>query len=223
MKNHGTALSEGQLAEFLGAGTKALTLIANQLGPDLTDNWARNSGAMQKAFLSALCPLAAPAPLTPHEFAVWKTLKRPADASAEKYRASYKKKGISIGNWADDILGKVDFAEGSGEVDVARVTVKELEFNRATRRDTIYERAFSLGLMALPHWAALELRDNYDDQPNGEWLIAGMEPITGSGGSPKLFYVGRYDDGGRWLGSGWGFAGYEWNPENVFLFAVPRK
>ena len=65
MKNHGTALSEGQLAEFLGAGTKALTLIANQLGPDLTDNWARNSGAMQKAFLSALCPLAAPMPATP--------------------------------------------------------------------------------------------------------------------------------------------------------------
>jgi hypothetical protein len=49
-------LSEDQLAEFVGAGAKALALIANRLGPKLTHNWWRNNEAMQRAFLTALCP-----------------------------------------------------------------------------------------------------------------------------------------------------------------------
>lgn len=56
MPAHGTALNEGQTAEFVGAGTKALILIANQLGPDLAGKWARNGEAMQRAFLGALLP-----------------------------------------------------------------------------------------------------------------------------------------------------------------------
>lgn len=56
MPTHGTALNEGQTAEFVGAGTKALILIANHLGPDLAGNWAQNGEAMQRAFLGALMP-----------------------------------------------------------------------------------------------------------------------------------------------------------------------
>lgn len=56
MPKHGTALTEGQLAEFLGAGVKALALIANDLGPELTHNWSNNGHAMQRVFLSALAP-----------------------------------------------------------------------------------------------------------------------------------------------------------------------
>lgn len=56
MPAHGTALSEGQMAEFVGAGTKALILIANHLGPDRAGHWARNGEAMQRAFLGALLP-----------------------------------------------------------------------------------------------------------------------------------------------------------------------
>lgn len=57
MERHRTALTEGQLAEFLGAGVKALTLIANDLGSELAHNWANNGQAMQHAFISALAPL----------------------------------------------------------------------------------------------------------------------------------------------------------------------
>ncbi len=56
MSKHGTALTEGQLAEFLGAGVKALSLISNNLGPELAHNWANNGQAMQHAFLSVLAP-----------------------------------------------------------------------------------------------------------------------------------------------------------------------
>ena len=56
MSDPETALSDEQLAEFVGAGAKALALIANRLGPKLTHNWSRNNEAMQRAFLTALCP-----------------------------------------------------------------------------------------------------------------------------------------------------------------------
>jgi hypothetical protein len=156
-------------------------------------------------------------------FRIWKTLKRPAHASAAHYRESFKKKGISIGTYADQILDKVDFAEGLGEVDIARVYVRELGFKTNTRRDAIYKKALTSGLAKLPAWAALELRGIYDGQPNGEWLIAGMEPIADRDDDPGLFEVGRRDDGERWLYGAWGSAGREWDPGHGFLFAVPRK
>ena len=61
MPKRGTALNQGRMAEFVSAGTKALILIANELDPDLADNWARNGKAMQNAFLNALMPAERPA------------------------------------------------------------------------------------------------------------------------------------------------------------------
>lgn len=56
LSDHETGLSDDQLAEFVGAGAKALALIANRLGPKLTHHWSRNNEAMQRVFLTALCP-----------------------------------------------------------------------------------------------------------------------------------------------------------------------
>ena len=54
MADHGTALSIGQLADFLSTGTKALTLLADQLGPDLAHKWAGKSELMQERILRVL-------------------------------------------------------------------------------------------------------------------------------------------------------------------------
>ncbi len=53
MRTHGTA-TEGQLAEFLGAGVKALTLIASSLGPKRLEHWSRNGAELEKRFIQAL-------------------------------------------------------------------------------------------------------------------------------------------------------------------------
>ncbi len=47
-------LSEGQLAHFLGEGTKALTPIANRLGTEVVGSWSGNGKAMQSALFEAL-------------------------------------------------------------------------------------------------------------------------------------------------------------------------
>ncbi len=61
MSNHGTTLSAGQRANFLAAGVKALGLIADELGAELCKNWTHNGETLQKTFLNALRPPAAPA------------------------------------------------------------------------------------------------------------------------------------------------------------------
>lgn len=173
-------------------------------------------------------------------FPVWKTLKRPIGASAEYYRASYKKKGINVSVWSNEILGRINFIDGPSEVDIAKVMVKELGFNHAVSRYRVYGQAFAFGLWLLPHWAPPELRDTYDDQPKGEWLVSGTKPLYSRSHDPKLLMlnrdpkllilsrdptllnVGRSDYGDRFLNSDWGSAGNTWHPRYTFLFAIPR-
>lgn len=56
MQTHGTALTDGQLAEFLGNGTRALALIASRLGPQHAHYWDGKSEEMQERLLKALTP-----------------------------------------------------------------------------------------------------------------------------------------------------------------------
>ena len=56
-QTHGTALTEGQFAEFMGNGSKALALIASKLGSQRAHYWDGKSELMQERMLKALMPL----------------------------------------------------------------------------------------------------------------------------------------------------------------------
>ena len=78
MSEHETALTPGQRAEFLGAATKALVLIADKLGPERALYWAGKGERMQELFLQELMMSIIQAhPFNPSEFlgkgwTVWK-------------------------------------------------------------------------------------------------------------------------------------------------------
>ena len=55
-QTHGTALTEGQFAEFMGNGSKALALIAGKLGSQRARYWDGKSELMQERMLKALMP-----------------------------------------------------------------------------------------------------------------------------------------------------------------------
>jgi hypothetical protein len=164
----------------------------------------------------------ASSPPKPTEFQVWKTVKLGAKKSPADYRKALKSQGVSIGTYADQILDKVTVAQVETEVDLVRVTGKQLGFTRATRRDVIYERAKSLGLKLCSAEVGPAIRLDYKDQPKGEWFLIGMEPLLGADGRP-LFYVARDSGGAVWLSSDWGGPGYEWRPEDEWVFVRPRK
>jgi len=159
------------------------------------------------------------------KFNVWKTINLGTGLkTTDDFRKALKGRGFNIGNWANDILGKPAFtaATEATEIDLVKVTVAELGFKKGARHDQIYERAKELGLELCPSEVGPQLRLQYQDQPNGEWLLIGMEPVADSDGDLNVFGVRRHDSG-RWLDGHWGGPGHVWDAGYRWLFCLPRK
>ena len=155
-------------------------------------------------------------------FKIWKTLKLGTGLqTADDFRNALKKIGCQTGNYANDLLGKPEFKAATKEIEVDLVilTTSELTGKREGGTTTeVFAGAERLGLDRCPPEVGPQLRLQYKDQPNGECLLIGMEPISDSGGYLEVFCVER-DDSDRWLDSDCGntedfwFGSYQW----VFL------
>ncbi|MFH1088418.1 MAG: hypothetical protein V1719_01085, partial [Patescibacteria group bacterium] len=130
----------------------------------------------------------------------WKTIELGTQPNADGYRKALKQNGFRISDWANDIMDKPAFtvANQPETIDLVFVTVAELGFPDGATRKDIYEKALSLGLSLCPPEVGSALRLAYPDQPNGEWIFIGMEPITDSDGDLNVFCVARADSD-QWL------------------------
>ncbi len=137
----------------------------------------------------------------PPVFPTWKTITLGTGrTSPDDFRKALSEGSFRVGDWGNDILGRLPSPtyDEETEVELVAVSVADLGFpDRAHRRD-IYERAQERGLSLCPPEVGPELRLAYPDQPRGGWLHVGMEPISDSGGYPHVFRVGA-DGSGRWL------------------------
>jgi len=119
------------------------------------------------------------------EFPVFKTIKLGTHKSVNDLRQSLKDSGNRISDWGNNILGRTNLAESETEVTLHVATVKELTGkNWATNRE-INEVIRSKGYDLCPAEVGPQLRLQYPDQPNGEWIRVAMEPIAGSSGKPS--------------------------------------
>jgi len=153
-------------------------------------------------------------------FPAWKTITLGTSLrTADEFRGALKSNGFHIGDWGNDILDKPAFttAPKETEVDLVVVSVAELGFKNGATRLEIYERSQELGLELCPAEVGPQLRLQYKDQPRGEWLLIGMEPITDSDGHPSVFSVECGDDG-LWLGGNHGHPGSFWPCPNRWVF-----
>ncbi len=163
--------------------------------------------------------------IKPVELKIFKTIKLGTGLkTAGDFSRSLKDNGCNISNWANDILGKSAFTAATEEIEIDLVvkSVAELGFKNGATCQQIYNRANELGLDLCPPEVGPQLRLQYKDQPNNEWLIVAMEPITDSDGDLKLFNVERYDSG-LWLCGYYDYPGNVWNANYRFVFARPRK
>jgi hypothetical protein len=159
------------------------------------------------------------------EFKVFKTIRLGTGLdTADDFRKSLEDNGFRIGGWANDILGKPAFtvAAEETELDLVVVSVADLGFKNRPTREKIYARAKELGLDLCPAEVGPQLRLQYKDHPNDEWLVIGMEPIAGSDGTLELFGVGHVGDG-LWLESCDDNPGSVWSERSRFVFVLPRK
>jgi len=160
-------------------------------------------------------------------WSVWKTIKlgTPNFHSADHFRQALKASGMKLGDWASDILGKPEFtvSDKETELDLVVVTVKELGFKSGATREKVYARAKELGLDLCPPEVGPQLRLQYADQPNNEWILIGMDPIRDSGGYLGVFSVER-GVSGLWLCSGRdGGPDYVWDAGSRWVFIRSRK
>lgn len=160
------------------------------------------------------------------ELKVFKTIKLGTNGlkTADDFRKAIKDKGMRIGDYADDILGKPAFtvATEETEIDLVVVSVAELGFKNGATREQIYIRAKELGLDTCSAEVGPQLRLQYKNQPMSEWLLIAMEPITASVGDLEVFCV--YRDGiDFWLYSDFDDPALVWGPDDRWVFVLPRK
>ena len=160
----------------------------------------------------------------PREWQVWKTITLGTHKDADAIRQALKANGCRISNYGNDILGKPAFsvAHAETELDLVTVSVAQLGFKKGATRKDIYARALQLGLELCPAEVGPQLRLQHKDQPRGEWLLIGMEPITDSGGDLDVFGVFHGDDG-LWLDTFYGSPDYFWRSFGRWVFVLPRK
>lgn len=151
---------------------------------------------------------------------VWRTITVGTFANSFTLRNALDAAGCDIGDSAGEILARPAFTLSATKTDVELIAVSAAELG--FRSDTasladIYARAQQLGFGLAAAEVAPQLRLQYFDQPIGEFLIIGMEPIKTWKGDPVILNVANGGAGLILIGQD-GSAGAEIPVVSRFLF-----
>lgn len=155
-------------------------------------------------------------------FPVFKTITLGVYESGKAYSRALARAGFTIGDWASNILDKIQVSQSRVQLDLVVRSVAELGFDKATRYDAICAKAKELGLQLCPAEVGPTLRLTYSDQPYREWFWIAMEPILDSDGALRVFEV-RHVSSARCLYGYCGTPDCLWDPDDRFIFVLPRK
>jgi len=137
--------------------------------------------------------------------------------NSEEYAKELTKQGYKISDWAGDMLNKMEPLKNNEKADIVSFSVEQLGFPNGATLQEIYNKAKELGLELCPPQVGPELRLNYKDQPNGEYLRIAMESISDRDGDPNLFEVERYGSE-SWLSYDFGRLDHHWPGALRFVF-----
>jgi hypothetical protein len=156
---------------------------------------------------------------------IWKTVTLGAFANSFALRNALDAADCGIGDLAEEILARPAFTLASNKTAVDLVVVSAAELgltaDSASLKD-IYSRAEKLGLSLAPAEVGPELRLQYFDQPTGEFLHVGMNPIKTWKGDPVIFVVANGGAGLILIGEN-GSAETQVSTSSSFLFVRPRE
>jgi hypothetical protein len=156
---------------------------------------------------------------------VWKTITVGTFADALALRNALDVASCGVGNSAGEILTRPAFSLGDTKtnVELLAVTAAELGFQTATAPlASIYARAQQLGFGLATAEVAPQLRLQYFDQPIGEFLIIGMEPIKTWNGESVILNVANGGAGLILFGQD-GSADAEISTTSRFLFVRSKE
>lgn len=140
----------------------------------------------------------------------------------QQYTNELEKEGNKTSEYAHDILNKLESLKQNENIDLVSFSVSQLGFSNGSTLQEIYNKAKEFGLELCPPQVGPELRLNYKDQPNGEYLRIAMEPISDRDGDPLVFRVDR-GSSGSWIDDGRGWPSNRWNGEDRFVFRFRKN
>lgn len=153
-----------------------------------------------KKFLRKENPWRSDVPLwdvvTHPEFEVFKTIRLGTGAkSADDFISALKEEGVKTDDYVKRILRISEHSNETFETEVELVVLLESELGIAecASDEQIYRCAQKLGLDLCPPEVGPQLRLQYRDQSNGEWLRIAMHPIYVDD-KCLIFKVGRADN-----------------------------
>ena len=133
---------------------------------------------------------------------------------------------FGIGKQAEQLLERqTSVAAQECVLTLVKVSVERLALMSPTYSE-ICERAIHFGLHLCPTETGPQLRLQYLDQPEGEWVTVGMEPIQGDGGFSYIFGVARkdtFDCGGLSTCLVNKVGKERWRPQDIFVFSKLEK
>ncbi|WP_177243038.1 hypothetical protein [Bradyrhizobium sp. Gha] len=159
------------------------------------------------------------------DIAAWKTITIGSFADPMRLRDALDAKGCNVGGQAAEILARPAFTVSSQKMDVELVSVSPAQFgftSDGVPLANIYERARSLGLELAAAEVGPQLRIQYLDQPMGEFLTIGMEPIKTWGGDLIILNVANGGAGLILIGQD-GRAGADIPAATRFVFTRPHQ
>lgn len=141
----------------------------------------------------------------------------PEITSAETAVTKLEAEGYSVGDYAKDMLTKVNWQEKlKSSYEVVSFSVGALFGDEKVHTYAdIKSKAQEQGLDLVPQSLAPSIRLNYEK--NGKWTPIAMEAIRFRDGSPSLFGCNRYGDG-SWFDVDYGHDDCGWNPFDRFFF-----
>ena len=163
-----------------------------------------------RRFLAGELTLAVPT------FFVWRTVRIGVHKNLEALNRALLK--FRVSDWAKDIMGMLAFtlAETEESISLCSATVTELTGKNQATTTEIFDVIKRVGGL-LPAEVGPALREQYLDQPDGEWLFVAMEPICDSVGYLSVFYVERRDDE-LWLNANYARPAFVWDGVRRFVF-----
>nr|WP_249141571.1 hypothetical protein [Bradyrhizobium diazoefficiens] len=123
---------------------------------------------------------------------VWRTIATGTYPDSLALRNALSAIGCGVGGLAAEILARPAFIVNAGKADIELLAVSAAELGvqgETAALRQIYAAAQQLGFALAPAEIGPQLRLQYLDQPIGEFLIIGMEPITTWTGDPVILTV----------------------------------
>lgn len=155
-----------------------------------------------------------------HRFPTWKTIELGTGLkTADDFRGALNAGGYKVGPWGNDLLERPEFkvSSSAARLDLVAVTVQELGLPHDAFRSDIYARAKEFGLELCPPEVGPQLRLQYPNQPQDEWLLIAMVPIVDLSGNRLVFHLVHEADG-LWLAGAYGYPGSFWDNRYKWVF-----